>query len=104
MKKDLKVRIQHKMGTTADWEKANENSDFTPYRGEFIVYSDGIDGTSTTPAIKVGDGTSKVSALPFVTGGSSLPKVSEEDNDKFLRVVDGKWAAVELETYDGEVE
>lgn len=35
-------------------------------------------------------------------GGSDLPNVTEEDNDKFLKVVDGKWSAAHLPVYDGE--
>lgn len=34
--------------------------------------------------------------------GSDLPSVNEEDNGKFLQVVNGKWVAAELPLYDGE--
>lgn len=37
-------------------------------------------------------------------GGSALPEVSATDNGKFLRVVDGAWAAVAIATYLGEYE
>lgn len=33
-----------------------------------------------------------------------LPEVTEEDNDKIMKVVNGVWAAVAEETYKGEVE
>lgn len=33
-----------------------------------------------------------------------IPSVTSEDNGKFLRVVDGKWAAVSVRTYKGETE
>lgn len=34
--------------------------------------------------------------------GSSLPTVSEEDNGKVLKVVDGNWEAADLPTYEGD--
>lgn len=33
----------------------------------------------------------------------TVPKVTASDNGKFLRVVDGKWLAVSLGVYNGEV-
>ena len=36
------------------------------------------------------------------SSGSDLPSVTEQDNDKFLKVIDGEWAAAELPVYDGE--
>lgn len=41
--------------------------------------------------------------LPDNIGGG-MPEVTEADNGKFLRVVDGAWAAVTLPIYNGEVE
>jgi len=35
---------------------------------------------------------------------SGLPSVSKNDDGKILKVVDGKWVAVEMPTYDGEYE
>lgn len=35
---------------------------------------------------------------------SGLPSVSTSDNGKILKVVDGKWVAVEMPIYDGEFE
>ena len=37
-------------------------------------------------------------------GGSGLPPVTSTDNGKFLRVVDGAWAAVAISQYYGEYE
>lgn len=34
--------------------------------------------------------------------GGSLPSVTEDDNGKVLKVVEGKWAAEELPVYNGE--
>ena len=41
------------------------------------------------PRIKVGDGINSVKNLAFI----SVPKVTTTDNGKFLRVVEGQWAA-----------
>ena len=36
--------------------------------------------------------------------GETLPNVTEDDNDKIIMVVDGKWTAVGLPKYDGTYE
>ena len=54
--KILKTRIQQKIDTKANWDKA---VNFVPLKGEIIVYSD-------LNKIKVGDGAKKVSELPFL--------------------------------------
>lgn len=40
----------------------------------------------------------------FPSDDLTLPPVTEQDNDKFLKVVDGKWAVTELPVYNGEIE
>lgn len=62
--KTLKTRIINKHDTQANWAKA---VNFIPKAGEVIVYTD-------LHKVKVGDGTTKVSALPFI------------DNDKVDKV------------------
>ena len=57
----INARVKAKTGTSAQWETVK--NDFTPLKGEVVVYSDGDNGN---PAIKVGDGSSKVGILPFV--------------------------------------
>ena len=66
--KVLKTRIQMKTDHSENWAKAPT---FVPLKGELIVYNDN-DGSA--PRIKVGDGTTLLSELPFVTssGGSFL--------------------------------
>ena len=54
--KTLKTRIINKHDTQANWAKA---VNFIPKAGEVIVYTD-------LHKVKVGDGTTKVSALPFI--------------------------------------
>lgn len=46
--------------------------------------------------------TKKLQIIGTFPTGPSLPSVTEADNDKVLKVVDGKWAATELPVYDGE--
>ena len=54
--KTLKLRIVNKHDTAANW---NDAADFIPKAGEIIVYTD-------NKKLKVGDGTTKLAALPFV--------------------------------------
>lgn len=58
----LSARMQQKIDTTANWAKA---TNFVPKKGEIIVYSDG--GGVGIPKMKVGDGTTKVGNLKFIT-------------------------------------
>lgn len=67
--KSLQARIQNKCDTTANWEKA---TNFIPKKGEIIVYSDG--GGTGIPKMKVGDGTTKVGSLKFIT--ATVPDAS----------------------------
>jgi hypothetical protein len=63
--KTVKSRIQVKRGTSAQWQEAESNAikngktPFTPYEGEIIFYSD-------LNKIKIGDGVSVLSSLPFL--------------------------------------
>lgn len=58
----LSARMQQKIDTAANWAKA---TNFVPKKGEIIVYSDG--GGVGVPKIKIGDGTTKVGNLKFIT-------------------------------------
>ena len=53
--KTLTTRVQQKSDTSANWAKA---TNFTPLKGEIIVYTD-------LQKIKIGDGVTKVGALEF---------------------------------------
>lgn len=66
--RSLNTRIQNKIDTTANWEKA---TNFVPKKGEIIVYSDG--GGTGVPKMKVGDGATKVGSLKFADEGQYLP-------------------------------
>lgn len=67
--KSLQARIQNKCDLTANWEKA---TNFVPKKGEIIVYSDG--GGVGIPKMKVGDGTTVVGSLEFIT--ATVPDAS----------------------------
>lgn len=54
--KKIQTRIQQKTDTKANWDKA---TNFVPLKGEYIYYSD-------LHKVKVGDGVTKVGALPFL--------------------------------------
>lgn len=70
-----KTRIQHKIDTTANWALA---TNFIPLKGELIIYSD---GNGATPKVKIGDGITIVTELPFVT--------SETVTDEYLPLSGG---------------
>lgn len=54
--KKIQARIRQKVDTKVNWDKA---TNFVPLKGEYIYYSD-------LHKVKVGDGVTKVSALPFL--------------------------------------
>ena len=60
--KTLKGRVVQKHDIESNWSKA---TNFIPKKGEVIVYD--RDSNYTYERIKVGDGTTNVNALPFVT-------------------------------------
>jgi len=62
----IKARIQLKSDTEENWIKASR---FIPLRGEVIIYL--ADDTHPFSRLKVGDGTTPVTDLPFVTGNST---------------------------------
>lgn len=65
--KTLNTRIQQKHDSQTNWDKA---TNFIPKDGEIIIYD--ADANNAKPRIKVGDGTSKLSALPFITNDADI--------------------------------
>ena len=68
----VKARIQLKSDTEKNWNKAGPkpgSSGFIPLRGEVIIYL--ADDTHPFSRLKVGDGTTPVTDLPFVAGNST---------------------------------
>ena len=66
--KPLKARIQHKIDTYENWNKA-EN--FIPFLGELIIYTTNETGLSEIK-LKIGDGKTVVKDLKFVAGSPSI--------------------------------
>lgn len=106
MAKQINARIQHKIGTAAEWELATT---FIPLKGELIIYSDGKGGESK-PRLKIGDGTTKVGNLPFLEltgekGDDGYTPVkgtdywTDEDKNEIVSAVINA-----LPVYNGEVE
>ena len=65
----VKTRIVNKHDTTANW---NARSTFIPKAGEIIIYTD-------THKVKVGDGTSTISTLPFIDNVDLSNYVTESE-------------------------
>lgn len=62
MAKEVKARIVHKHDTEANFELA---TGFIPKEGELIIYDP--DSNYNYTRVKIGDGVTVVSALPFFT-------------------------------------
>lgn len=97
--KTLTTRVQQKSDTSANWAKA---TNFTPLKGEIIVYTD-------LRKIKIGDGVTKVGALEFanskdaetITGASLSTILNSSDveiptSKAVLDALDGKFSMSEL--------
>lgn len=88
----IKTRIKHKVGTAAEWQTAATNSSFAPLKGELIIYED-----ATTPRMKIGDGSTLVTELPFVDGikisvtgsGNAITAASYDENTRTLTLTKG---------------
>ena len=68
----LKTRIINKHDTEANWLKA---TNFIPKKGELIVYD--IDATYNYERIKMGDGSTLVSNLPFIASALTNADIDE---------------------------
>ena len=71
--KNINTRIVHKHDTEENWNKA---TNFIPKAGEIIIYDP--DATYAVARQKVGDGTTKVSELPFT--GPTIGGATSEDS------------------------
>ena len=82
MEKQLKTRIQHKIDTYENWEKA---INFTPLKGEIIIYTTDENGYDKV-GLKIGNGQDNVKDLPFVEtaaaggagGGAATPQIQSD--------------------------
>ena len=76
--KTFKGRIQNKHDTEANWSVA---VNFKPLAGELIIYD--VDAAHLAPRFKVGDGSTLVSDLPFVSAKvdtSNFAKLNGDNN------------------------
>ena len=74
------TRIQLKTDTSTNWAKA---TNFKPKAGELVYYSD-------IKRIKIGDGTTAVSALPFVGGYTVTNPALTATDGCFTWTIDAK--------------
>ena len=72
--KQINGRIVHKHDTEANWNKA---TNFIPKKGEIIVYDP--DSSYTYSRVKVGDGTTKVTSLPFIDNAIKTAQTNLSD-------------------------
>ena len=68
--KTIKTRIQLKNDTENNWNKA---VNFIPLKGEIIIYS--ADDSHPFSRLKIGDGDTTVTALPFIDSGTINGKI-----------------------------
>ena len=67
MSNQFNARVQHKIDTWENWGKA-EN--FTPLKGEIIIYTTNEKGENEVK-LKIGDGKTNVNLLPFITSAAA---------------------------------
>lgn len=75
--KVLKTRIRMKADTATNWAKATS---FVPLKGEVIIYTD---NNSKATGMKIGDGSTVVTSLPFLADTSILPANAGEIKTRF---------------------
>lgn len=85
--KNINSRIQHKHDTEANWNKA---INFIPKAGELIIYDP--DENYVYSRIKIGDGVTIVTNLPFIKAEAMGVFVGTEEEvagEEFLNAPDG---------------
>ena len=75
--KNIKTRIQNKHDKKENWDLAT----FAPLPGEIIIYDS--ENASIPPLVKVGNGTTPIGDLPFITDvvQEELDSVKEQLSD-----------------------
>lgn len=79
----VKGRFQLKKDTEAHWNLARN---FIPLAGEPIIYT--VDEEHTAPRVKIGDGSTYVIDLPFVTGNMSNEYVKTGTKEYWATQID----------------
>ena len=86
----LKTRIKHKIGTPQEWAQA---TNFSPLEGELIVYSGDI------PRVKIGDGSTNVEQLPFITDDFISIDLNETETEVVPKINSDQLGGVDAEFY-----
>ena len=75
--KQINTRIQHKIDTLENWEKAKN---FIPLKGELIIFSSN-ENAQDVLGIKIGNDINYLHELPFVSfgGGGAAEAIDEID-------------------------
>ena len=90
MSKQFNTRIQHKIDTYENWNKA-EN--FIPLKGEIIIYTTN-DGGNPEVKIKIGDGETNVRELKFLAGDGSATGGAD------IEAIQSDWAQEDTSALD----
>jgi hypothetical protein len=84
--------------------KANTNVTLGNSDSPWTIVSPSLIGSPTAPTASPGTNTTQIATTAFVVSACStlvLPNVTSTDNGKFLRVVDGDWAAATVPSASG---
>lgn len=94
----IKTRIQSKNGTEAEWDLA---TNFIPLKGEVVIYN--TDEENIFPRIKIGDGETPVTQLPFAN-----EEISDSEIDEICGVItissvlaENSWDVIQKAARDG---
>lgn len=90
IEKQIKTRFLLKHDIEANWILAAENSGFVPKAGEPIIYDP--DEIYDSPRLKIGDGVTIVTNLPFIKAevmGMFVGTEEEVAGEEFLNAPDG---------------
>lgn len=80
--KNINSRIMQKHDTEANWNKA---TNFIPKAGEIIIYD--ADGTYSAARIKVGNNSTKINELPFISSNDDRIFIAEYGVTTFEEIV-----------------
>lgn len=100
--KHLKTRIQHKIDTYNNWNLADN---FIPLKGEIIIYTPDPKDDARPIQLKIGDGSSYVKDLPFITGKTEDMIIEGSDNPissgAIYDVLYSEYSDLNAQTVDG---
>ena len=94
----IKGRVQSKSDTTQNWENTKN---FIPLKGEIIIYTDYYG--HNRPAIKVGDGKTKVQQLGFLGFEAHYPEI-DEIQEEIEEIINNYVTKEYVEEYGGKID